>query len=565
MDTVMGWLITVLVILAIVIVILARFYKRATREVSLIKTGLGGRKVIMDGGTIAIPYFHEVTRVNMQTLKLQIERSGESALITKDRLRVDFGIEFYVSVIPDNEGIARAAQTLGNRTFQAQQLGDLIEGKLIDSVRSVAARMTMDDLHENRRDFVDQVGKILADTLSRNGLELDSVSLTALDQTPFSALDENNVFNAVGMRKLAEVIAKSKKDRAEIDAEADTSMRRSTVEAAKNKLLIDLDEEEAHISQAQQIEFLKAAQLAEVARRKAEGEREAARARILMEQDIRSADIAREQAVREAEISREREIREAEIANELNLEVANQDRQILLAQKSQETNKARALADAVMADAVKASEQISTVKRLAEADRRKELALIEAQQQAEIAGTHIRTAAEVERDATSNKAAAALELATNEAAAQNARSEAKKIGLFAEAEGKRAIIEAENTLDDRIVAMRVARTRLETLPKIVAEMVKPAEKIDSIQIHQVTGRASNHGGGEKTSPGQHADKPVVHQAIDSILDMAVQLPALKRIGEELGISVDSGVTGVTDSVLKEPIAGPPKTEESKED
>ena len=236
MGTFIGWLIFVVVVLAIIIVVLARFYKRATREVSLIKTGVGGRKVIMDGGAIVIPYFHEVTRVNMQTLKLQIERAGESALITKDRLRVDFGIEFYVSVMTNKDGIARAAQTLGNRTFQAQQLSDLIEGKLLDSVRSVAARMTMDELHENRREFVDEVGKILADTLARNGLELDSVSLTALDQTPFSALDENNVFNAVGMRKLAEVIAKSKKDRAEIDAEADTSMRRSTVEAANNKL-----------------------------------------------------------------------------------------------------------------------------------------------------------------------------------------------------------------------------------------------------------------------------------------------------------------------------------------
>ena len=90
-------------------------------------------------------------------------------------------------------------------------------------------------------------------------MELDSVSLTGLDQTPFSALDENNAFNAVGMRKLAEVIAKSKKDRAEIDSEADVSVRRSTVEAAKSKILIELDEQEAHISQAQQIEFLKAA------------------------------------------------------------------------------------------------------------------------------------------------------------------------------------------------------------------------------------------------------------------------------------------------------------------
>ena len=83
MGTFIGWLISVVVLLAIVIVVLARFYKRATREVSLIKTGVGGRKVIMDGGAIVIPYFHEVSRVNMQTIRLHLERSGESSVITK--------------------------------------------------------------------------------------------------------------------------------------------------------------------------------------------------------------------------------------------------------------------------------------------------------------------------------------------------------------------------------------------------------------------------------------------------------------------------------------------------
>lgn len=550
MDNALGWLIAAIVVLAIVIVVLARFYKRATREVALIRTGVGGRKVVVDGGTIAIPYFHEISRVNMQTLRLHLERAGEASLITKDRMRVDIGIEFYVSVIATPEGISRAAQTLGNRTFQLAQLGELIEGKLIDAVRSIAARMTMDELHEGRGAFVAEVAKNLTDTLSRNGLEMDSVSLTDLDQTPFSALSENNAFNAVGMRKLAEVIAKSKKDRAEIESDAEVSMRRSTVEAAKNKLLIDLDEQEAHISQAQQIEFLKASQLAEVARRKAEAEREAAVARILMEQDIRAADISREQTIREAELSKEREIRDAEIANELNLEVANQDRQIALAQKSQETNKARAEADKVSAEAVKASEQISTVKRLSEADRRKQLALMEAEQVAEIAGTQIRIAAQVERETAGDKAAATLELAKGQAAAQNARSEAKKLEMMAEADGKRAVNEAENALSDRIVAMRINRTRLDALPKIVAEMVKPAEKIDSIKIHHVTGLGSNRGGGDGDGPSGSGDKPVVNQAIDSILDMAVQLPALKRIGEELGVSVDSGLAGVVDGILK---------------
>jgi len=561
MSSAIGWVIFAVVVLAIIIVFLARFYKRATREVSIIKTGVGGRKVIMDGGTIAIPYFHEISRVNMQTLRLHVDRTGNSSVITKDRLRVDVGAEFYVSVIPDREGISRAAQTLGRRTFQPEQLGDLIEGKLIDAIRSVAAGMTLDELHENRGKFVADVGAGLTETLARNGLELDSVSLTGLDQTPFAALDENNAFNAVGMRRLAEVVAKSKKDRAEIDADADVSVRRAAMEAARQTLEIDLQEQEAQIFQVQKIEELKAAQLAEVAKRKADGESEAAHARIEMEQKIRTADIAREQSVRTAEIAKERELKAAEIAHELNVEMANQDRQIILAQKSQETNKARALADLTMADAVKASEEISTVRRLSEADRRKQLALMEAEQKAEIAGTHMRIQAKAEQDTAGAKAAAALELAKGDAAAQNVRSAARKVEMVAEADGQRALTEAENTISDRLVVMRMNRNRLEALPKIVAEMVKPAEKIDSIKIHHVTGLGARPSAGDGSGDGAGASggKSVINQAMDSILDMAVQLPALKKIGEEIGFTVDGSIAGAVEGMLESSEKGKPDT------
>jgi len=146
------------------------------------------------------------------------------------------GAEFYVSVQATADGIALAAQTLGNRTFNSDKLRELIEGKLIDALRSIAAQFTMDELHENRGDFVAKVRDALVGSMARNGLELDTVSLTALDQTPFDHLDENNAFNAVGMRRLAEVIAKSKKERAEIDADADVSVRRAAMEASKRKL-----------------------------------------------------------------------------------------------------------------------------------------------------------------------------------------------------------------------------------------------------------------------------------------------------------------------------------------
>ena len=137
--------------------VLGRLYRRATREVSLVKTGAGGKKVIMDGGTVVVPLLHEISPVNMKTLRLEVQRNHDGALITKDRMRVDVGVEFYVSVNATEEGISRAAQTLGDRTFFVDQLRELIEGKLVDGLRAVAAQMTIDQMHENRAEFVQEV------------------------------------------------------------------------------------------------------------------------------------------------------------------------------------------------------------------------------------------------------------------------------------------------------------------------------------------------------------------------------------------------------------------------
>ena len=93
----------VIALVVILVVVAAWLYERASREVSLVRTGLGGRKVVLDGGVIVLPYFHKVSRVNMQTMRLEVSRHGEQALITKDRLRVDVGVEFYVSVEPTED------------------------------------------------------------------------------------------------------------------------------------------------------------------------------------------------------------------------------------------------------------------------------------------------------------------------------------------------------------------------------------------------------------------------------------------------------------------------------
>jgi flotillin len=535
--------------------VLARLYRRTTREVSIVKTGSGGKKVIMDGGTIAIPLLHEIKYVNMKTLRLEVQRQGEQALITRDRMRVDVGVEFYVSVNATTDGISRAAQTLGDRTFDVGQLREMIEGKLVDGLRAVAAKMSMDELHENRAEFVQEVQNTVSEDLLKNGLELESVSLTALDQTPFEALDENNAFNAVGMRKLAEVIATSKKERAEIEAQADVAVRRAAMEAEKLKLQIERDEEEARIARTQEVEVLRAAQEAEIARRREDSESEKERARIKREEEIHAAEIARARAIEAAEITKEREIETAEIerarvidqariTKEREIEVANQERQIVIAQKSEEESRARASADTARAEATKAAEAIETARAVAEAERTKQIALIEAAREAERKATELRLAAQAERDAANDRAAARREEARGEADAVTIQAEAKKQDLLAEAEGRRALAEAENALSAAIVAMRVDLARLEAMPGIVAEMVKPAEKIDSIRIHQVTGLGGGAGGGNGSAAG---DKPVVNQALDSIMGMAVQLPAMKKLGEELGLSLEDGLGSITGS------------------
>ena len=122
----------------------------------------------------------------------------------------------------------------------------------------------MDGLHENRADFDAEVQNAVSEDLLKNGLSLESVSLTALDQTPFEALNENNAFNAVGMHKLAEVIATSKNAP---DRCGGRGRRRRAAWKERQKLLIDQDEQQARIEQMQQVETMRVAQEAEIAAR----------------------------------------------------------------------------------------------------------------------------------------------------------------------------------------------------------------------------------------------------------------------------------------------------------
>ncbi|MCH8477951.1 MAG: flotillin family protein, partial [Wenzhouxiangella sp.] len=220
----------VLVGLFVLGMIFARLYHRASKEVAFVRTGMGGEKVVRDGGALVFPVLHDIIPVNMNTLKLEVVRQREGALITRDRMRVDVQAEFYVRVKPDAEAISTAAQTLGRRTMEPTLLKELVEGKFVDALLAVAAGMSMEELHENRVDFAQKVQVAVAEDLHKNGLELESVSLTGLDQTPSDFFNPQNAFDAQGLTKLTQEIERRRKERNDIERDTKIQIEQKDLE-----------------------------------------------------------------------------------------------------------------------------------------------------------------------------------------------------------------------------------------------------------------------------------------------------------------------------------------------
>ena len=58
-------LIVAIVVIAVAVAFLNRFYRKSTRDVALVRTGFGGQKVVLSGGCLALPFLHKVEEINI--------------------------------------------------------------------------------------------------------------------------------------------------------------------------------------------------------------------------------------------------------------------------------------------------------------------------------------------------------------------------------------------------------------------------------------------------------------------------------------------------------------------
>ena len=519
------------VIIAALIWLLSWLYHRSSKEISFVRTGLGGQKVVMNGGALVLPIVHEIIPVNMNTLRLEVKRGRESALITRDRMRVDVVAEFYVRVQPSIEAISIAAQTLGQRTMQPEALRELIEGKFVDALRSVAAELTMEEMHERRGDYARLVSEAAAEDLSRNGLELETVALTGLDQSSMEFFNPSNAFDAEGLTRLTEQIERRKKLRNDIEQDTMIQIRNKNLEAEQLGLTIDRESEYARLQQEREIEARRAAQRAELVRERALREQESEHAQIESRRAIETARIALERALEEERITREKQIQALEIERRKALELAEQDRSIAIAERSRAQSEAQAAADEARAEAVSAEEKVFSAREMEIAERRKSIELVGARQEAEREAIRMRLEAEVSKAVAADRAEAQRLQADGDAEADKIRALAARLRYEVEAEGTRMMNEAQNILspESRVSAMRLRL--IDKLEAIIRESVKPMEKIEGIKILQVDGLGGGGGGGNGDGRGSVADS-----VVNSALRYRAQAPLIDSLLREIGLS-----------------------------
>jgi len=470
--TVIGALILISVV---VVAVITKLYRKASANMAYVKTGMGGADVIMDAGRVIVPVVHQIIPVSLETMRLNVERRGPHALITKDNLRVDLSAEFYIKVQANREDILQAARSLGGRNVQPDAVSELVQEKLVSALRTVAATKELVELHAKRDEFANAVQEIVTHDLASNGLTLESVTISALDQTDPTALQEQNVFDAQGLRKIAEITQRAKVERNEIEQDSSQHIVAKNVTTRKKVLEMERDQAEFEADQKSKVANVRAAREREILEFKLAQDEAVSRRDIEKMKMIETAEVERTLAVEQAQIAKQvalvatmKEQETAEILKKQAVEVAERAKEVAVAMKEQERATAQAEMLTAEADREKAKQLITTVQVTTEAERESAKKLIAAQQ--EIKQKQL-------RDQTEADVMAYMQVKEAEGQRQAAEMQYEARLRLAEADAQGATKRAEGERAARMVEVNVERERVNVeSAKVEVERVSLANK-----------------------------------------------------------------------------------------
>src|SRR5687768_13286756 len=423
---------------------ITKLYRKASANMAYVKTGMGGAAVIMDAGRLILPVIHQIIPVSLETMRLNVERRGTHALITKDNLRVDLSAEFYIKVQANTDDILQAARSLGGRNVKSDAVSELVQEKLVSALRTVAATKDLVELHAKRDEFASAVQEIVTHDLERN------------------------VFDAQGLRKIAEITQKARVERNIIERESERQVVERNVMTSKKVLELQRDQAEFEAEQKMKVANVRAAREREINEFKLAQDEAVSRRDIEKMKAIETAEVERTLAVEQAQVAKKlaliaklREQEQADIMKKQTVEVAEREREVAVAEKERERAAAQAAQLIAEAEREAAEQKVITVQVAAEAEREAQKRLIAAQQainekklreqtEADVAAYMQVKDAEGEREAAVLRYEARLKLAEGDAQAAARR-----------AEGERAVKMVDVTVERERVDVEQARVAVE--------------------------------------------------------------------------------------------------------
>ncbi len=341
-------LIGALVILALIALwAYTRVYVITPNNEAFVRTGgivTKNKAVILNGGCIVLPGFHEITRVPLREISIDVVRTDKLAVRTRDYLRANMRVTFYVCINPDKDAVLTAAARLSKQgKISENDIKDALEKRADDAIRAAAKKKSIAEIDSDKLGFADEVLNLIQQDLKKVGLTLNNIAISEIEES--DTYDENNFFDAQGVRLRTETIQKSIKQK--LDVELQTTREKREIElstkvaieqeelaAEKQSLQISRDKEDANLTQLKEIEELKAQREREIQEAKDQEAAKIEKNKILqlkaVEEEKIKQDLAVKQSQIEADIALEEEnkkLKLAQILQQQEAEVADITRQ----------------------------------------------------------------------------------------------------------------------------------------------------------------------------------------------------------------------------------------------
>jgi uncharacterized membrane protein YqiK len=419
---------------------IAKSYVKAPANRAYVRTGGFFRradappKVVMNGGTWVFGFIHEIIWVDLGTMAIEIERTEQNALLTRDPQYADIRAIFYIKVSPAVEGIIDAARTIGGKAVDATGVKQLVEAKLDGALRDVAATFTLMSLHQEREKFIQEVQKRVKSDLEENGLILESVSILTLKAARQGSFGTDDVFGAQVARANAEVIQTALRERNDIERRTEVEIKQRDTNTAKEKLALEQDLAFAAATQDREVRSRQSVEKSTADRAIYEQEQAAEQARIAKERAVKLSEIEMEQTILVQDERKQQEYQTAEIVRNQAVQVADQSKQIAVLSEQQKREAAEKELLLVAAQREQAAQDVKTVEETAAAKRQAQIQVIEAERDAQRAMIDRKNVVEIE---------ALKKIRQAEFEAAQKQAETKRTQAQAESDAEKMLADAE--------------------------------------------------------------------------------------------------------------------------